>query len=154
MPMSIPRRRSAVTFKKVDAADLDRLVDEIRSHATASGSPLRVVNSYIARSAIPALAADDAGYYVAANDAACKLTGFTRVELLQRSVADVTAPRDAAVAERLWNSFIRADHQRGTYALLRKNGTVVLVDYNAYSSVAAGIHLSFLTPSGENRDRG
>ena len=53
-----------------------------------------------------ALVADDGGYYVAANEAALALTGFSREELLERSVSDLTAAGDAAV-ERAPLEFVR-----------------------------------------------
>jgi PAS domain S-box-containing protein len=128
-----------------DAEALDALVAEIRSTAARSRTPIQVVTGYISRSPIAALVADDAGYYVAANDAALALTGFSREELLTRSVTELTAPGDAAVEERLWKSFVRSDHQRGSYALQRKDGATLRVRYDAYASVAPGVHLSFLT---------
>jgi PAS domain S-box-containing protein len=144
--MKSNQRRSDAATSGVDARNLDAFVDAIRSQTAGRTVPLRVINGYIARSPFAVLLADDAGCYVAANDAACELTGFSREELLQRSVADLTAPRDAAVTERLWNSFVRADHQRGAYAILRKDGVVVPVLYDAYADVAAGVHVSFLRP--------
>lgn len=111
-----------------------------------SKAPVRVVSGHIARVPIAALVADDAGYYVAANAAALALTGYTREDLLKRSVADLTAAPDADVADRLWNSFVRADHQRGGYALRRQDGSTVYVRYDAYAAVAPGVHVSFLTP--------
>jgi len=130
----------------VDERDLDSLVDEMRTKAMTSSTPVGVVYGYIARWPTAALVADDAGYYVAANAAALALTGFSREELLERSVSDLTAPGDAAVEERLWNSFVRSDRQRGSYSLRRKDGSIVHVRYEAYASVAPGVHVSFLTP--------
>ena len=137
-----------------DQRDLDTLVDEIRSKATNSRTPILVVGGYISSTPIAALVADDAGYYVAANAPALALTGFSRDELLKRSVADLTAPDDAPVEERLWNSFLRSDHQRGSYALLRKDGATVRVRYDAYAAVAPGVHLSFLTPLDAGKESG
>ena len=130
----------------VEDRGLDALVDEMRRNANASRTPARVVSGYIARSPIPVLVADDAGCYIGANAAALAMTGYTRAELMRRSVADLTAPADAGgIEERLWRSFMRSDHQRGSYALQRKNGTVIHVQYDAYASIAPGIHVSFLT---------
>jgi PAS domain S-box-containing protein len=140
-----PVRRARQKTKIVDTRALESLVDEMRRNASSSRSPQRVVSGYIARSPIPALVADDSGAYVDANAAALALTGFTRAELMRRTVADLTAPSDAPVEERLWRSFLRSDHQRGTYALRRKDGETIQVDYDAYTAIAPGVHVSFLT---------
>ena len=95
--------------------------------------------------AIPILVADTAGNYVGANFEAYALTGFSRRELLQRSVADLTPPADRSDEERLWNAFVRADGQSGIYALRRKDGTTLRVRYDAYTNIADGFHISFLT---------
>ena len=82
-----------------------------------------------------------------ARRAACRLTGYTLDELLDLSVPDLTAPEDAAPGERLWNSFVRSDDQRGTFTIRRKNGTPVRVVYHAYKDITDGIHVSFLLPA-------
>jgi PAS domain-containing protein len=137
----------------IHGRDLDSLVDEMRTKAGTSRTPVRVVSGYIARSTMAALVADDGGYYVAANEAALALTGFSREELLERSVSDLTAAGDAAVEERLWNSFVRSDHQRGSYSLRRKDGSTAHVLYDAYANVAPGVHVSFLTPLEQRGER-
>jgi len=129
-----------------DERELDALVDEVRAKAMTSSAPVRIVSGYIARLPVAALVADDAGYYIDANAAALALTGYRRDELLQRAIADLTAPGDAAVEGRLWNSFLRSDHQRGSYELRRKDGSSVRVRYDAYATVAPGVHVSFLAP--------
>lgn len=131
--------------KTVEDGGLDAFVEEMRRNARSSRSPQRVVSGYIARSPIPAVVADDSGAYIGANAAALALTGFTRAELMRRTITDLTAPSDAPVEERLWRSFVRSDHQRGSYALRRKNGAVIEVRYDAYAGIAPGIHVSFLT---------
>jgi PAS domain-containing protein len=143
--MSPVRRRVRAKPKVVEASGLDALVDEMRRNASGSGSPHRVVSGYIAGLPIPALVADDSGAYIDANAAALALTGFTRAELMHRTVGDLTAPSDAPVEERLWRSFLRSAHQRGSYALRRKNGEVIQVHYDAYTGIAPGVHVSFLT---------
>ena len=142
--MSRPRRVRARS-KILEERGLDALVDEMRRNANGSRTPTRVVSGYIARSPIPVLVADDAGCYIGANAAALALTGYTRAELMRRTVAELTASADAEIEERLWRSFIRTDHQRGSYSLQRKNGSVIQVQYDAYSDIAPGIHVSFLT---------
>lgn len=139
------RHRVRARSKIVEDGGLDALVDEMRRNARRSRAPHRVVSGYIAGSPIPALVADDSGAYIGANAAALALTGFTRAELMRRTVADLTGPSDAPVEERLWRSFLRSNHQRGSYSLRRKDGSVVQVHYDAYMGIVPGVHISFLT---------
>jgi len=101
----------------------------------------------VALDRVPAcvLVADDAGYYMAANDRACSLTGYSREELLQRSVEDLTAPDESAISDRLWDSFLRTEKQYGVFDLRRKDGSVLKVEYLAYANLVPGNHISFIT---------
>ncbi len=128
-----------------DASHFDGVVRALRHLVAASHSPLSVVRQDIARMHVPALAVDDGGSYIAANDAACVLTGFSLHELLRSSIADLTPPEQLEVEQRLWNAFVRTDHQRGAYVLKCKDGTNVRVHYDAYTNIAPGVHVSFLT---------
>ena len=123
--------------------DIDAAVAHLRKLA-AGASPLRSVNTYLSSLPRAALVADDGGHYIGANESACVLTGLSREELLQRSVADLTPPEDMAVEEILWNAFVRVNHQQGVYALLCKDGRIAVVEYDAYANIGPGIHVSFL----------
>lgn len=93
-----------------------------------------------------ALAADNMGRYIVANDLAAALTGYSRSELLGMTVKDLTPPMRQDAAGELWPRFIQAGSQAGDYVLQRKDGTPVGVHYSAYASVAPGVHISVLTP--------
>lgn len=93
---------------------------------------------------VAVLVADDAGFYVSANQLACRLTGYPRDELLRRSIVDLTASHEADAQERLWNAFGRSTAQQGHFTIKRKDGSFVEVDYHAYADVAPGLHVSFL----------
>ena len=95
---------------------------------------------------LSALAADNTGRYVAANTQATALTGYSRDELLQMSVKDLTPAMRYDSAGELWNRFIQAGAQAGDYVLVRKDGEPVNVHYSAYASVAPGVHISLLAP--------
>jgi len=125
----------------------DALVAAARRVVRGRGAPLEALNTYLAGQRVAALVADDAGSYIGANEAACRLTGYTLDELLGLSVPDLTAPEDAAPGERLWNSFLRSDYQRGTFTIRRKDGTSLRVVYRAYRDIAEGMHLSLLLPA-------
>jgi PAS domain S-box-containing protein len=95
---------------------------------------------------VSALAADNTGRYVAVNTPATVLTGYTRPELLQMAVKDLTPALRHDEASDQWHRFIQAGAQSGDYVLERRDGASVTVHYAAYASVAPGVHVSVLTP--------
>lgn len=102
------------------------------------------IRSLISRSEVAVLVADDRARYVAVNEAACALTGYTESELVGMSLPDLTAPVDAAVADRLWTAFVDHRRQRGDFALWAKDRSAVIVRYEAIANVVPGLHVSFL----------
>lgn len=92
------------------------------------------------------LAADDKGRYVAVNEAACQLLGYSREELLQLSVWDLTPDPHEVEGLILWKEFIEVGAQAGVYWLARKDGSLVEVAYQARANVAPGRHVSRLVP--------
>jgi PAS domain S-box-containing protein len=99
------------------------------------------------RIAASVLIADNRARYVAVNERACELTGYSRAELLRKAIVDLTPPHAIDIYERLWDSFVRAVKQHGFYKIRRKDGSVVDVKYCAYTDLAPGIHISFITTS-------
>ena len=95
---------------------------------------------------VAAIAADNTGRYVAANAKVCELTGYSRKELLQLNVRDLTPAMRHKLAEERWNRFIQTGSQTGEHVLERKDGSPIGVQYSAYASIAPGVHLSLLTP--------
>ena len=125
--------------------DADREAEVLRSLLIPRGD-LRLIADRLAQIPVATLVVDDGGRYIAANQRACELTGYTRAELLTRSVADITHSIDLPAEERLWRAFERTRRQSGRYTLNRKDGVTVPVDYDAFWDLAPGIHVSFLNP--------
>jgi len=92
------------------------------------------------------LITDRHGRYVAVNEAACKLTGYTAAELLTKALPDLTGALDANVADILWRGFLDQGHQTGEYTLARKDGGTVHVTYEAVANILPGYHASILQP--------
>jgi PAS domain S-box-containing protein len=92
------------------------------------------------------LVADDQGRYVDCNDAACELLGYSRDELLKLSVWDLTPEGNEVDGLLLWQEFIRIGAQAGIYWLVRKDGSLVEVEYRAVARATPRGHLSRLTP--------
>ena len=80
--------------------------------------------------------ADEHGKYVAVNQAACLMLGYTREELLGLRVADVAQYSEAAEE---WTEMRRAGTHAGTSSLTRKDGTLVEFRYLAGATIVAGM---------------
>jgi PAS domain S-box-containing protein len=74
---------------------------------------------------------DAAGHYLEVNPQACGLTGYTREELLQRSVSDTYLPEERAVAVARVASAAAGKQMRLERPLLRKDGSVIRVEVGA-----------------------
>src|SRR5215210_8066018 len=98
----------------------------------------------IGRTTTPMLLADDERRYVEVNDAACRLTGHTREELLEMRVDDLVS---AGAVDELWQAFLREGEQAGRISLATKGGERVDVAYSATAHVVPGRHLSVLVPA-------
>jgi PAS domain S-box-containing protein len=123
-----------------------RLTAAALREALRGSTDLPAVRAAIGRCAVPVLIADRHGRYVAANEAACALTGFTASELQTQGLTDLTGAPDAQVADVLWRAFLEQGHQTGQYTLARKDGSTVVVEYEAFAHVAPGYHASILRP--------
>ena len=118
-----------------------------RLRETVSGPPTRVTQTLAAalrEIASPVLVTDDSGRYIGATESACQLTGYQLNALLTKSVSDLTAPREASVHDRLWSAFSRTGEQSGSYDLIRQDGSVIHVTYQAFWDVVPGVHVAFI----------
>jgi PAS domain S-box-containing protein len=80
--------------------------------------------------------ADEHGKYVAVNQAACLLLGYTRNELLGLRVTDVA--RDEQAAEE-WTEMLQAGTRVGTSTLTCKSRATVEFSYVAGVTTVAGM---------------
>jgi PAS domain S-box-containing protein len=98
------------------------------------------------RSVNPMLLADDQRRYQAANDAACRLFGLSRPELLTMTIDDVTPPEARDGIDEVWATFLAQGSLTGRYELLLPGDRREEVEYSATAEVLPGRHLSiFLT---------
>src|SRR5262245_31363643 len=124
-----------------DTFDAD--VQRLRTRLQGTAARLDRVASHLERVPASVLVADHKGRYVAVNDQACALTGYSRAELLGKAIIDLTPSNAVEVYERLWD--VRSTKQHGLYQIRRKDGSVVTVRYCSYVDVALGIRVSFIT---------
>ena len=127
------------------APDIESEIDRLRNQLSGATAPVRrLVQDAVDSLDAAVLVTDDGGRFIAANKAACTLVGYPLLELLDKSVAEITAPHSLEVQERLWSSFSRTRRQTGRYEITRKDGRVVEISYSAFWDVAPGVHASLI----------
>lgn len=82
------------------------------------------------------LVADESMRYLAVNQAACRLLGYTREELLSLRMTDVAASPDAADE---YDEMMAQRSRTGTAVLRRKDGTAIEAAYRAHETKLAGM---------------
>ena len=77
------------------------------------------------------LVVDSEGHYINANPAACVLTGYTRDELLQMRIGDLTIPSERTRSAERFDLLQKTGRTRSDHILQRKDGTQVPVEAHA-----------------------
>ncbi|HEY9658270.1 MAG TPA: PAS domain S-box protein [Allocoleopsis sp.] len=93
--------------------------------------------------------ADDEGYYVDANPAACELFGVSREDLLRSRISNFTDP-NLEVAP-IWQQFLQQGSMKGECRLYRPDGTIQDTEFTAIANYIPGHHLSFLRDISERK---
>lgn len=94
------------------------------------------------RSSTPMFVADDERRYIEINRAACELLGYSRDELLEMKIEEISSPELRPRAAEMFEEFKTAGTLSGPYTVLTKDGDEVSVHYSATANVMPGIHLS------------
>jgi PAS domain S-box-containing protein len=82
------------------------------------------------------LVADEEGRYVAVNQAACLMLGYSREELLRLGMRDVARYAEAAGE---FDDLVDAGSKLGVSDLTRKDGSTVRFSYVAGATIVAGM---------------
>jgi PAS domain S-box-containing protein len=85
---------------------------------------------------------DDSGRYVDGNPAVCQMLGYTREELRQLNVWDITPAIDREQIPALMKQFFDAGTMSGQYELLCKDGSTRTVEFRAVANVLPGLHVA------------
>lgn len=91
------------------------------------------------------LIADDRAYYVDANQAACRILGRSREEIIGQHLHTIVAPDRQAEVDLQWQSFLRDGHQQGVFEVVRADGSTHQVQFHAKANFVRGLHCSFLS---------
>jgi PAS domain S-box-containing protein len=127
--------------------ELRNAIAELRTRARQSESPelmrgLPEIVRGFERASASVLVADNEARFVAVNEAASRLTGYTRDELLAATVWDITPTSDIADAQAAWRQFLKDGEYDGLYRLMRKDGSLIWVHSIAVAHLVRGLHVS------------
>ena len=106
--------------------DATRLIQTTLIGEALDGAPLAI------------FVADDDRRYIAVNDYACRLLGYTRDELLALGVLDVAVNADA---EEDYDEMLASGFRTGTAQLRRKDGVEIEVAYRASETTVGTMRL-------------
>src|SRR4051794_11835863 len=107
-----------------------------------------LVGDAVASAPYVVLVADENMNYLAVSDGACELLGYSRADLLQKTVADIVEESDADVRYR---RMIGERSQRGRIGLRASDGRVIRAIYEAHETRVAKLpyYVSVLIPIDE-----
>lgn len=88
------------------------------------------------------LLSDDERRVIDANPAACSLVGYGREELLGLRAEDLYPPELRPHAGEHWQRFMNDGRVSGEMPVLRKDGSLRDVDFNAVARIEPGVHLT------------
>jgi PAS domain S-box-containing protein len=88
------------------------------------------------------LIADDDARFVDANPAACELFGYSREQLVQLTIWDLTPEETRERGRRAWREFLATGRWSGEYTVQRQDGTHFEVEFRAVANFVPGLHLS------------
>lgn len=139
--------RAAAARVRREAGRVRRGASAASVSARTSASALIAASRAAVRGSVALIIADDAGRYVAANERAAELTGYTMSVLETMSVSDLTPEPQTETVHDLWHQFMESGAQEGVYLVKRSDGEAVPLRYVAFANIAPGLHLSALTPA-------
>ncbi|MCK9306020.1 MAG: PAS domain S-box protein [Methanoculleus sp.] len=117
--------------------------------ATRPDTECRYFRSIVESAEDAILVTGDAGDMIDANPAACTQLGYTREELLQRSVFEICVDWEAG--REFWQGFLKKGRLSGEHEIERKDGTTFRTECSAVANVAPGIHLFTIRPVTETQ---
>ncbi|MBV9122768.1 MAG: response regulator [Planctomycetes bacterium] len=90
------------------------------------------------------LVADEGGYLVEVNPAACILLGYDREEFLRLHIWDLLSPSDLPAGQDLWRTILAAGKGEGEWTLRHWEGMAIEIEYRVVPHFVPGLHLAVL----------
>ncbi|MBS0209525.1 MAG: response regulator [Planctomycetes bacterium] len=85
--------------------------------------------------------ADTKGRMIDVNPAACAILGFSRAELLARSLHDLAPSEELPAFQQQWERLATLGKQVVEINMVRRGGAVIDVEYQAVANFLTGLHL-------------
>lgn len=85
--------------------------------------------------------AGNAGRCLDANSSVCSLLGFSRKDLISRSIVDIIAESDAGAFRSFWKKFLKDGSITGEFSLKTKSGMQRFAEIRSVANVSAGVHV-------------
>jgi len=127
-------------------ADIRATAQHRCDEASTLSDRARHIASGIDETMISVLVADDSARYVEANAAICALTGYSREQLLQMSIWDLSAADVVERGQRAWKRFLRDGRFEGSYRIRRSTGEYITIRCSSAANVVPGLHVSIMAP--------
>lgn len=86
--------------------------------------------TYLEYSPIGVFVVNLQGFYIDVNEAACKITGYTREELLTKNMAELQPPETLAEDLAAFQSMVESGTVRRDFKIVRKDGTYMWAEVN------------------------
>lgn len=117
-------------------------IKEPRQTEEALNESRRYLKALFDNSLDAILVNNDEGRYIDANPAACAQFGYTHDEFVQLSVLDLTAEVFREEGWAMWEQFLARGSSSGEYSALRKDGTVIQLEFRAVANILPGVHVA------------
>jgi PAS domain S-box-containing protein len=131
-------RRSLLTLRKLGA------------HLQGGSSARDRIRALIDRLQIAVLAFDDKGQHIAASAAVSSLTGYSRAQILSRSIFEAPLVEPVPDLEQRWDDFLAAQHCSALGTVKDADGASLQLQA-AFVTVLPGLHAAAIAPVAANR---
>ena len=126
-------RRSLITLRKLGG------------HLKGDTSAQERIRGLIDRLQIAVLAFDDRGRYVAASEAVSSLTGYSRAQILSRSIFEAPLVDPVPNIQQRWGDFLSAQHCTASGTVRDALGASIPLQA-AFATVLPGLHAAVIAP--------
>jgi len=102
---------------------------EMEAHRTSTTQPARPLHPEINDHYV--VFVDANRRYVEVTDGVCRLLGYSREELLAKTIDDIADPELRAQVPETFGQYVKQGEMEGTYSLLGKDGSRIPIRYQA-----------------------
>lgn len=110
-----------------------------------------LLDALLERSSAAVLIVDGDRNYIECSAEACRLLSFSREELLEMKIEDITPDEQKSDVQEAFAAFLQSGNMAGDYIVQSKEGEDLLLHYSATANILPGVHISYMTPS-ESKD--